>query len=170
MTDQELRKLSRKDLLELLISQGRERDALQTELEQVKAKLKDRQLHIEQAGSIADAALQLNGIFEAAQAAAQQYLENIRQRSEQIEETCAKREAACAKLEENTRQKMDLQLREATQAIKAMEAETRRKCQAMEAEAKEKSEAYWTEISRRLKKFYQEHEELKERLVSGDKL
>ena len=48
MTDQELRKLSRKDLLELLISQGRERDTLQAELEQVKAALKNRQLHIEQ--------------------------------------------------------------------------------------------------------------------------
>lgn len=169
MTDQELRKLSRKDLLELLISQGRERDALQRELEQVKAMLKNRQLCIEQAGSIADAALQLNGVFEAAQAAAQQYLENIRQRSEQIEETCAKREAACAKLEADTRQKTDLQLKEATKAAQAMETETRRRCQAMEEEAKEKSKEYWAEISRRLKKFYQEHEELKERLAYGDK-
>lgn len=78
LTDQELRKLSRKDLLELLVSQGRERDALQAELEQVKAALKNRQLRIEHAGSIAEAALALNGVFEAAQAAAEQYLENIR--------------------------------------------------------------------------------------------
>lgn len=147
MTDQELRRLSRKDLLELLIAQGRERDALQAELEQVKAKLENRQLCVEQAGSIAEAALQLNGVFEAAQAAAQQYLENIRQRSEQVEQTCAEREAACAKLE----------------------AETRRKCQTMEAQAKEKSEAYWAEVSRRLEKFCQEHEGLKEQLTSGDK-
>ncbi len=170
MTNKELRKLSRKDLLELLISQGRERDDLQTELEQVKAMLKNRQLCIEQAGSIADAALQLNGVFEAAQAAAQQYLENIRKRSEQIEETCAKREAACAKLEADTRQKINLQLKEAAQEAQAMEAETRRKCQDMEAEAKEKSEAYWAEVSRRLEKLYQEHDELKEWLDSGDKL
>ena len=39
MTDQELRKLNRRDLLELLISQGRERDALQAELEETKAVL-----------------------------------------------------------------------------------------------------------------------------------
>ena len=77
MTDQELRKLSRKDLLELLLAQSRERDALRTELEQARAALRDRQLHIEQAGSIAEAALRLNGVFEAAQAAAQQYLDNI---------------------------------------------------------------------------------------------
>lgn len=157
MTDQELRKLSRKDLLELLISQARERDALQAELEQVKAKLQNRQLCIEQSGSIAEAALKLNGVFEAAQAAAQQYLDNIRLRSKQIEESCAKREAACAKLEADTRQKVDLQLKEAARASKALEDETRRKCQAMEAEAKEKSESYWVEISQRLKQFYQEH-------------
>ena len=52
MTDRELRKLSRKDLLELLVSQSREREALQAELEQVKAALEDRQLQIERAGSV----------------------------------------------------------------------------------------------------------------------
>lgn len=169
MTDQELRKLSRKDLLELLITQGRERDALQTELEQVKTALTNRQLQIEQAGSIADASLQLNGVFEAAQAAAQQYLENIRQRSEQIEAVCAKREAACAQLETETQRKVVQQLKEATRAAQEMEAETRRKCQALETEAKEKAEAYWLEVSTRLKKFYQEYGELKALFSSGGK-
>ena len=176
MTDEELRKLSRKDLLELLITQGRERDALQTELEQVKTALTNRQLQIEQAGSIADASLQLNGVFEAAQAAAQQYLENIRQRSEQIEAVCAKREAACAKreaacaqLETETQRKVDQQLKEAARAAQEMEAETRRKCQALETEAKEKAEAYWLEVSTRLKKLYQEYGELKALFSSGGK-
>lgn len=169
MTDQELRKLSRKDLLELLITQGRERDALQTELEQVKTALRNRQLQIEQAGSIADASLQLNGVFEAAQAAAQQYLENIRQRSEQIEAVCAKREAACTQLETETQRKVDQQLKEAARAAQEMEAETRRKCQALETEAKEKAEAYWLEVSTRLKKLYQEYGELKALFSSGGK-
>ena len=169
MTDQELRKLSRKDLLELLISQGHERDALQAELEQTKAALENRQLCIEQAGSIAEASLQLNGVFEAAQAAAQQYLENIRQRSEHIEEACAKREAACARLEAETQKKVDRQMQEAVKAAQVMEAETRRKCEAMEADAKKKAEAYWLDISARLKKFYEEHEELKGLLAAGDK-
>ena len=57
MTDRELRRLSRKDLLELLISQGRERDALQAELERIKAELENRQLCMEQAGSIETEAL-----------------------------------------------------------------------------------------------------------------
>lgn len=85
MTDQELRKLSRKDLLELLIAQRRERDALKAELEEARTALQDRRICIENAGSIAEAALQLNNVFEAAQAAAEQYLENIRRCSEQAE-------------------------------------------------------------------------------------
>lgn len=162
MTDQELRKLSRKDLLELLVTQGRERDALQIELVQVKTALQNRQLQIEQAGSIANAALQLNGVFEAAQAAAQQYLENIRHRSEQIE-------AACAQLEAETQRKADQKLEEASRIAQSMEAETRQKCQAMELEAKEKAEAYWQDVSTRLKKLYQEYGELKSLLSSGGK-
>ncbi len=160
MTDQELKKLSRKDLLELLISQGRERDGLQAELEKTKAALRERQLCMEETGSIAEAALRLNGVFEAAQAAAQQYLENARQRSESVEADCARRD-------EESRQKAAARLQEAAKAVQEMEAETLRRCQAMENEAKEKSEAYWNEVSARLEAFYREHEGLKEMLSAG---
>lgn len=78
LTDKELRKLSRIDLLELLLEKSRENEKLKEELEQVKAKLADRKINIEKAGSIAQAALALNGVFQAAQAAADQYLENLR--------------------------------------------------------------------------------------------
>lgn len=77
MTDKELRKLTRADLLDLLIDQGKELEAMKMELEDVRKQLKSRQILMEQAGSIAEAALRINGIFEAAQAAADQYLENV---------------------------------------------------------------------------------------------
>ena len=141
MTDQELRKLSRKDLLELLILQSREQEALRAQLETAKAQLRDRRLQVDRIGSLAEAALQVNGVFEAAQAAAQQYLDNIRERSENVEALCAQREE-----------------------------ESRRRCQAMEEEARRKAEAYWTEISVRLKKFYEEHQALRELLADGGKL
>ncbi len=77
MTDKELKKLSRKDLLSLLVYVSKERDELKQELEEVRRELKERKITAERAGSIAEAALKLNGVFEAAQAAADQYLENI---------------------------------------------------------------------------------------------
>ena len=84
MTDKELRHMSRGELLQMLITQIEENNALQEQLEQAEAQLQDRQIAAEQAGSLAEAALSLNGIFQAAQAAADQYLENIqRMNSEQ---------------------------------------------------------------------------------------
>lgn len=82
MTDKELRKLSRRDLLELLLAQSREQDALKQELAKAREELAKRQICLEQAGSIAEAALRLNGVFEAAQAAADQYLESTRRQQE----------------------------------------------------------------------------------------
>lgn len=82
MTEKELRRLSRTDLLEMLLEQSKEVQRLQQELEETKRKLEDRRLMEQEAGSIAEAALRINKVFEAAQQAADQYLENIRIRSE----------------------------------------------------------------------------------------
>lgn len=83
MTDRELRKLSRADLLELLLEERRENERLRVQLQDASEKLKDREIQLEDAGSIAEAALRLNGVFEAAQAAAAQYLENVRRQAEE---------------------------------------------------------------------------------------
>ena len=72
-----LKKLSRQDLMEMLIESERHVQQLEKELEETRKQLEDRKIQIEKAGSIAEAALKLNGIFEAAQAAADQYLENL---------------------------------------------------------------------------------------------
>jgi len=77
MTDKELKKLNRAELLELLLAQTRENELLQQKLEEAEAALADRQLRINKAGNIAQAALEINAVMEAAQAAAQQYVENI---------------------------------------------------------------------------------------------
>ena len=79
MTDKELKKLSRYELLEMLLEQSKEVQRLKEELEKANALLEERQILIHNAGSIAQAALKLNGVFEAAQKAADQYLENIKQ-------------------------------------------------------------------------------------------
>ena len=78
MTDKELKRLNRSELLEMLIAQIEANEHLQKQLEQMQAKLDERRIIMDRAGSIAEAALQLNGIFEVAQAAAQQYLDSVR--------------------------------------------------------------------------------------------
>lgn len=190
MTEQELRSLNRKELLEIMIEQGREletskakyekdlaflksehekdMDYLRTEYEKEIAELKkdlkcaqvalqSRQIAINEAGSIAMAALQLNGVFEAAQAASQQYIENIRSLNDRQASICAQRDAE-SKAEQERR------LQEITTKCAQMEYLSKKKCEEMEAEAKRKSEAYWAEVSHRLQSFYENHQELKKLL------
>lgn len=64
MTKQELKKSSRADLLELLLEEHRENGRLQIELKNLNEKLDDKSIQIEKDGSIAEAALQLNGVFQ----------------------------------------------------------------------------------------------------------
>lgn len=85
MTDRELKRLSRADLLEMLIALSKENEQLRLELVETQQRLADRMVAIEKAGSIAEAALQLNGVFEAAQNACEQYIANIKARAERAD-------------------------------------------------------------------------------------
>ena len=140
MTDKELRRLSRSELLEMLIAQTAEKDQLKTRLEQAEAQLLDRRIAIDKAGSLAEAALSLNGVFQAAEAAAQQYLENIQRISGQ-------QDALCRALKE-TAEKETAQIRQEAQAYS----------QKVHAEA----DAYWKQIVAKAAKLLSDQEALRE--------
>lgn len=78
MTDKELHRLKRSELLEILVELSEENDRLKEENQLLKNQLDDKNIKIANSGSIAEAALELSGIFEAAQRAADCYLENIK--------------------------------------------------------------------------------------------
>lgn len=77
MTNRDLKRLSREVLLEMLLEQSREVERLKQRNLELEKELESRRIMIRNAGSIAEAALQLNRIFETAQRAADQYLENV---------------------------------------------------------------------------------------------
>lgn len=93
MTEKDLRKLNRYQLLEMLIMQTERADKLQSKLEEAEKKLNDTEIRMTALGSIAEASLQLSGVFEAAQAAADRYLEAARQQADKIEEDAHKKAA-----------------------------------------------------------------------------
>lgn len=103
MTEKELKRLSRADLLELLLQERRENEQLHTEINRLKEKLADRTIKIQNAGSIAAASLQLSGIFNAAQEAADRYLESVRSLSEKQNKICEQVQAEKAKEASPTR-------------------------------------------------------------------
>ena len=83
MTEKELLKLKRSEMLEIMLAQSREIDTLRKELEETKAKLEDREIRMEKAGNIAEASLLLTKVFEEAQKAADLYVENMKRRNTQ---------------------------------------------------------------------------------------
>lgn len=77
MTDKDLRKLKRVELLELLVEQTTEMEELRRQLEEARKALESRELMLQKAGSIAEAALAINEVFQAADRAAADYLRNV---------------------------------------------------------------------------------------------
>lgn len=73
-----IKKLKRIDLLEILLAQSKRIDELEEELAETKHQLASKRIKIREIGTLAEASLQLNQIFEDADAAARQYLHNIR--------------------------------------------------------------------------------------------
>lgn len=88
MTERELKKLSRSDLLELLLIQTKENELLKKKLLETEKALEERQLRLVSVGTLAEAMLEVNHVMEAAQAAADQYLENIVVMEKETKERC----------------------------------------------------------------------------------
>ena len=148
MTDKELRRLSRGELLEMLIAQAAENDQLKNRLEQAEAQLRDRKIAINNAGSLAEAALSLNGVFQAAEAAAQQYLENIERISNQ-------QDAICRDMKEQAKQEA---------------AEIRQEAQAYSEKAHAEADAYWNQIVAKAAKLLADQEALREMIQAAGKV
>ena len=77
MTEKEVKRLSRSELLELLINQGKKIERLQAQIVEQNMKLEARKIDIDESGSIAEAALKITGVYTAAQEAADVYLDNV---------------------------------------------------------------------------------------------
>lgn len=93
MTEKELKKLNRYQLLELLIAQTERADKLQAELEATEKQLHQQNLEISSLGSIAEASLQLKGVFQTAQDAADMYIAAAKKHAEEIEEAARQKAA-----------------------------------------------------------------------------
>ena len=145
MDEKTLNNLTIAQLQDLLLSQQQELDVLHGHLEELReqlcetqAQLETRRLAAEEAGSIAQAALQLSGIFENAQQAADHYLENV--------------ESMHARQEADYLQR----LAEAEQQAQDLLHSTQQQCAAMEQQARSKADYYWESLSQKIQQLYQQ--------------
>ena len=77
MTDKEFKRLNRVQLIEIIYKLQLEVDELTKQNKSLKNALEDKRLRINNAGNLAEAALEINNCFVSAQNAAEQYLNEI---------------------------------------------------------------------------------------------
>ena len=76
--NKKLKKMSRQELVELLLAQSKAMDEMTIELAKKDELLKERNIKILESGSIAEASLKINEVFESCQKACDQYLDSIK--------------------------------------------------------------------------------------------
>ena len=142
MPDRELRHMRRTELVEIILALKQSEDQLRAENAALSAQLQERQIHIENAGSIAQAALELNKVFEAAQAAADEYVASVlaankntdaaasalrAQAEAEAQQILAQAQTEAANLKARTQQQCDAE----TEAAARKRAQTEADCKAM---------------------------------------
>lgn len=156
MADKEMKHLSRAELIDIIYELQKQNDEKDTQLQKMQAALEERTIRLANAGSIAEAALSISGVFEAAQAAADQYLTSIR-------------DAEAAKLEKQKEAEWQQKRLQEEANRKAEEAVLLAKGQAQRIveEAEAQAAAKWEAFEQRANTLIQAHEELQALLRRG---
>ena len=158
MPDRELRRMRRAELVEIILALKQTEDRLRAENAALSAQLQERQIHIENAGSIAQAALELNKVFEAAQAAADEYVASVRAANKstdavanvlraqaEAEQILAQAQTEAANLKARTQKECD----EQAEAAARSRAQTEADCKAMLARTQQEIRQRWAAFDRR---------------------
>lgn len=77
MTDKEFKHLKRSDLIYIIYEYQKKQEELIKENEELREKLSEKEMKISNAGSLAEVAAKLNGLFEAAQQTADDYMSQL---------------------------------------------------------------------------------------------
>ena len=83
MTAKEFKRLSRSQLIEIIYQLQLKQEELTADNEKLSKALADKRLRVSKAGNIAEAALKIHNVMQAAQDAAAHYLEEIQIRADQ---------------------------------------------------------------------------------------
>ena len=91
MINKELKRLSRRELVDIIYQLKKNEQEMQEEITLLKNELEDKQIRISNAGSIADAAVSITNVFSVAQTTADVYLQEIAIMKEKTEKECSKK-------------------------------------------------------------------------------
>lgn len=159
MTKNDAKNLRRSDLLELLIEQTEENQRLMNKITQLETKLSERVIVMEQAGSIADAAMGLTDVFAQAQDSADRYLESIRRKLAEAEDTVRKAQEDARQIRRSAEEEAQELTRQTEEKVQALTKRTEAEC----APQREKAQADCKELER------QNLAECEKRLAEADR-
>lgn len=162
MAEKELRRMSRPELIEIIYALKSNEESLQKKNAHLEEQLNDRTIQISEAGSIAEAALQLNDIFSTAQIAADDYLTSIKaanvsmeeeqkaaakeaervvaEAQAQAEQIVAEANAEAARIMTMAKEKADNTLSEAEAASQHMTETAQKKAEVLKAQSEDKAQ------------------------------
>ena len=89
MISKELKRLSRRELVDIIYQLKKNEEQLQEQIASLEEALQDKRIRLSMAGSIAEAATSITNVFSAAQTAADLYLQEIACMKEDTEKECA---------------------------------------------------------------------------------
>ena len=90
MISKELKRLSRRELVDIIYQMKKNEQQLQEEIASLQEALEDKRIRLSAAGSISEAAASITEVFSAAQKTADLYLHEISCMKEDAEQECAK--------------------------------------------------------------------------------
>lgn len=117
--ERELKALNRKELIDIIYQLKKNEQKLQKENEELKSRLEDKRIKIENAGSVAEASIALADVFKAAQSAADKYLAEIEERQKSIN-------GDCELLLNEAKEKAETMVREASERKTELEEEAKK--------------------------------------------
>ena len=170
--------MNRRKLLEVLLDSSRENESLHSDIQgllqknqQLQTQLDDKKIKIDKAGTIAEAAFEINGVMESARCAAEQYLDNLKDLHERETVRCEQKELLTQKqaqdMLDNATAQCNALVKRTQEQCQAMQMQTQQTCDAIIEQTRADVEEYWRSLSQRLEDFYVAHEGLKEVLGSG---
>ena len=90
MIRKELKKLSRRELVDIIYQMKKNEQQMQEEIAALQEALQEKRIRISEAGSIAEAAVSIANVFHSAQVAADLYLQEISQMKAETQKACEK--------------------------------------------------------------------------------
>lgn len=167
MTDKELRRLGRPELIEIIYQLEKSQEESRQEIARLQVRLQDRTLRLSEAGSIAQAALQVNGVMEAAQAAADQYVQAAEADRQQARTELSDAQARAERLVADAQAQAERLVADAQTQADAILSDAQAQARTVTDQAEQHARNHWDLFREKAEQLIRDHHELSA-LLNGE--